>query len=93
MRTDKIMMMINTDPDSVAAFKRARAYKAVAGLLIVFGFTVFAVIAPPTNSEPMVSSTLATESAATSESSRNDSYLGYGASVDGELTNGVDMHG
>ncbi len=91
MRTDK-MMMINTDPDSMAAFKRARAYKAIAALLIVFSFGVLAVIAPPTDSGPMVGSALATKSADTSVSSRNDPYLGHGASID-ELTNGVDMHG
>ena len=92
MRTDK-MMMINTDPDTMAAFKRARVYKAVAALLIVFSFGAIAVIAPPTDSESMVSSTLATKSADPSESPRNEPYLGHGASIDGESTNGVDMHG
>jgi hypothetical protein len=90
MRTDK-MMMINTDPDTMAAFYRARFYKAVAALVIVFSFGVIAVVAPPMDSEPTVSSTFATKSADPVESSRQDPYPG--ASVDGNLTNGVDMHG
>jgi hypothetical protein len=93
MRTDKMMAMINSDSDSMAAFKRGRVYKAVAAFVILFGFGAIAVIAPPTDSEPMVSSTLATKAADPSESSRHDSYFGHGASIDGELTNGVDMHG
>jgi hypothetical protein len=93
MRTDKMMTMINTDPDSMAAFKRVRVYKAVAALVILFGFSVMAVITPPTDAEPTVSSTLATKSADPVQSPRHDSYLGHGASIDGELTSGVDMHG
>ncbi len=91
MRTDKMMAMINSDSDSMAAFKRARGYKAVAALVIVFTFGVIAVIAPPTDSKPTVSSTLATKSAGAVEAPRPDPYPG--ASIDGNLTNGVDMHG
>ena len=93
MRTDTMVLIIKDDPDSMAAFKRVRAYKAVAAFVILFGLGVITVIAPPTESQPMVSSTSATNAADPSESSRNDSYFGHGASIEGELTNGVDMHG
>ena len=91
MRTDKMMAMINSDSDTMAAFYRARFYKAVAALVIVFSFGAIAVIAPPMDSESTVSSTLATKSADPVEAPRPDPYPG--ASIDGNLTNGVDMHG
>ncbi len=93
MRTDKMMTMINSDSDSMAAFRRARLYKAIAASAIVLSFGVLTVIAPPTDSEPTVSSTFADKAADPAESPRSERYLGHGASIDGELTNGVDMHG
>ena len=89
MRTDK--MMINTDSDTMAAFNRARTYKAVAALVVVFSFVVMTVIAPPIDSEPRVNSASATRSADPVELPRVAPHPG--ASVDADLTNGVDMHG
>ena len=93
MRTDKMMAMINSDSDSMAAFRRARVYKAIAALVIVLSFGALTVIAPPTDSAPTVSSTFANKAADSAGSPRSEPYLGHGASIDGELTNGVDMHG
>jgi hypothetical protein len=87
------MMMINADPESMAAFKRVRVYKAVASLMILIGLGVIAVIAPPTGAEPALSSTSATAAADPSESSKHESYVGHGASIDDPLTSGVDVHG
>ena len=89
MRTDK--MMIKTDPDTMAAFNRARIYKGVAALVILFSFGVMTVIAPPIDSEPMVNAASATKFADPVELPGLAPYPG--ASVDADLTNGVDMHG
>lgn len=44
MRTEKLM--INADPESIAAFKRALPFKAAAAFVLVFSFVVIAVSAP-----------------------------------------------
>ena len=44
MRTDQLM--INTDPETIAAFKRALAFKVAAALTVVFTIAVIAVTAP-----------------------------------------------
>lgn len=88
MRTDKLM--INTDPETIAAFKRALAFKVAAALTVVFTIAVVAVTAPnsPSSDASMTPAVVEPE-----ESSRNGIELGLGADINDPVTRGVDMHG
>ncbi|MDQ3188727.1 MAG: hypothetical protein M3Q28_07480 [Pseudomonadota bacterium] len=88
MRTDKLMM--NADPDTIAAFNRGRIFKAAAALTIVFGFAVLATIAPPHYGSDTSMPAVVQPS---NETLREQPTLGRGAEVDDLPTGGVDMHG
>ncbi len=88
MRTDKLMM--NADPDTIAAFNRGRIFKAAVALTIVFGLAVLATIAPPHSSSDTSMPTVMQPS---NEAPRDQSDSVRGADVDDVPTGGVDMHG
>ena len=88
MRTDKLMM--NADPDTIAAFNRGRIFKAAAALTIVVGFAVLATIAPPNSGSDTSMPAVVQPS---NETPREQPTLGRGAEVDDSPTGGVDMHG
>ena len=88
MSTD--MLMINTDPDTIEASKRAWAFTAVTALVLALWLAVMAVT--PANSSSVISTTPAVVQPA-HESSSNESSLGRGSSIDDPVTSGVDMHG
>ena len=91
MRTDK--MMINADPETIAAFKRALAFKVAAALTVVFSLAVIALTAPagPNLDASMITSPAIVQPA--HESSRDQSDRGHGSDIDDKVTFGVDMHG
>ena len=89
MRTDKLM--INTDPETIAAFKRALAFKVAAALTVVFTIAVIAVTAPDSSSSVASMKPAVVEPA--QESSRNESALGRGSDINDPVTPGVEMHG
>ena len=88
MRTD--MLMIKTHSDTIAAFKRARAVKAVTASMLVLWLAGIALT--PVDSSSDISTTPAAVQPA-HESSGSESSLGRGSSVDDAVTGGVDMHG
>ncbi|MGZ8992393.1 MAG: hypothetical protein ACXW16_00035 [Burkholderiaceae bacterium] len=90
MRTDKLMM-INTDPETIAAFKRALAFKVAAALTVVFTIAVIAVTAPDSASSD--ASTTPAVVQPVKESSRSEADLGRGSDITDPATPGVDMHG
>jgi hypothetical protein len=89
MRTDKLM--INTDPEAIAAFKRALAFKVAAALTVVFTFAVIAVMAPRSPSSDASMTPAAVQPA--NESSRSEADFGRGSDINDPATRGVDMHG
>lgn len=89
MRTDKLM--INADPATIAAFKRALAFKVAAALTVVFTIAVIAVTAPDSSSSDASMTPAVVERA--QESSPNESELGRGSDINDPVTRGVDMHG
>lgn len=89
MRTDKLM--INADPETIAAFKRARAFKVGAALMVVFTVAVIAVTAPgrPSLDASMTPAVMQPAQ----EPSPNETDLGRGSDINDPVTRGVDMHG
>lgn len=90
MRTDKLM--INADPETIAAFERALGFKAAAAVTLVFFLAVIAVSAPD-KADSDLSVAPATLVLPAYESSRDASDFGRGSDVDDRSTGGVDMHG
>ena len=88
MRTDKLM--INADPETIAAFKRALGYKVAAALTLVLGIAMIAVTAPDNNISNS-SMTPAIEPAY--EPAHHGANLGRGSDINDPVTRGVDMHG
>ena len=88
MRTD--MLMTNAPSDTIAAFKRPRAVKAVIASMLVLWLAGIALA--PVDSSSDISTTPAAVQPA-HESSGSESSFGRGSSVDDPVTGGVDMHG
>ncbi|MEP6608745.1 MAG: hypothetical protein ABJA83_08700 [Burkholderiaceae bacterium] len=89
MRADKLMM--KADPETIAAFKRAIAFKVAAALTVLLTIALIAVTAPnrPSLDASMTPATVQPAKG----SSRNDADLGRGSDIDDNVTRGVDMHG
>lgn len=89
MRNDKLL--INTDPEAIAAFKRALGYKVAAALTLVFSIAVIAVMAPDSSISDSSISPAAFEPA--QEPAHHGADLGRGSDINDAATRGVDMHG
>ena len=89
MRTGQLM--IGTDPEVIAAFKRALVFKAAAALTVLFTIAMIAVTAPGSPSSDASMAPSVVEPAR--EGSRNESELGRGSDINDPVTRGVDMHG
>jgi len=70
MRADKLL--INADPESIAAFERELPFKAAAALVLVFSFAVMAVSAPAHASVERASTASVAVSAAEPLADRHD---------------------
>ncbi|MGZ9074407.1 MAG: hypothetical protein ACXW13_01405 [Burkholderiaceae bacterium] len=84
--------MINSDPETIAAFQRARCLKAAAVVTLMFSLAVIALTAPD-KADSDLSVAPATLVLPAYESSRDASDFGRGSDVDDRSTGGVDMHG
>jgi len=89
MRTDKLM--INADPETIAAFKRALGFNVAAALTLVFGIAMIAVTAPdnPTSDSSMTPAAIQPAD----EPAQHGADLGRGSDINDPVTRGVDMHG